>query len=577
MVLIVLSWLWIGFASFLLGFAAMQGIGKVTGEGESRCKADSVEIYILMGLLCLTVYSQVFSLVAGIGFTATVIVGVLCLAVAIVFRKKIKQYFVSLYAQARGRKSSIILVLMVLSLLVLLAYISAGHTWHYDTDLYHAQAIRWIEEYGAVKGLGNLHNRFAYNSAFFCLQALFSMKFAVNQSLHSMNGFITFLLLSYAFCTLSIWKEERLKISDFLKIGLFIYFGYLENSLLISSPGSDIMTLCMVLYVSAKWAELMERAEKSPVPYGILCLLAVWTVTIKLSAIFLVFLTIYPAVLLVRKKQWKQIAVFLAAGLAIILPFLVRNVIISGYLVYPYAAIDLFDVDWKMAASIAADDSKEIMAWGRGMTSRSLYDASFSTWFPGWYDNLQKGIQVLFIANIVCMVFLTGYLMWIAFKERRADGASVLLLLVSMAQVVMWFLTAPLLRYGLAYMLLLPAFLAGLVCRKVNSRIMAWMICVAGVYCGISRMAQVADDFTETYWKRPADYNWKASRTVAWENMEIYVPDGSDSIGYFFFPSTPNETRLEFIELRTGNLADGFRLRGAYKDKVFNSSGVMIE
>ena len=61
MVLIIISWLWIGIASFLLGFAAMQAIGKVTGEEETRCKLDSVEIYILMGLVCLTVYSQVFS------------------------------------------------------------------------------------------------------------------------------------------------------------------------------------------------------------------------------------------------------------------------------------------------------------------------------------------------------------------------------------------------------------------------------------------------------------------------------------------------------------------------------------
>lgn len=577
MVLIIISWLWIGIASFLLGFAVMQAIGKVTGEEETRCKLDSVEIYILMGLVCLTVYSQVFSLVAGIGFAATIIAGVLCLVVAIAFWQKIKQYFIRLFTQAREIKFSAILFLMVLLLFVLLAYITASRTWHYDTDLYHAQAIRWIEEFGVVKGLGNLHNRFAYNSAFFCLQALFSMKFAVNQSLHSVNGFITFLMLSYALCTLSVWKRERLKISDFMKIGLFIYFGYLENSLLISSPGSDILTMCMVLYVSAKWAELLERGEKSPVPYGILCLLSVWTVTVKLSAAFLVFLAIYPAVLLMRQKKWKHFIMFVIMGVGIVVPFLIRNVIISGYLVYPYSEIDLFDVDWKMAASVAADDSREIMAWGRGMTSRPLYDAGFRTWFPKWYDTLSMGTQGLFIANIVCMVFLMGYLAWVVLKKSRGNGASVSLLLVSMAQVIMWFVTAPLLRYGLAYMLLLPAFLAGLVCQKINSRIIAWVICVSGICCGISRMVQVADDFTEPHWKRPADYNWKERRTVVWENMEIYVPDGSDSIGYHFFPSTPNEARLEAIELRTENLADGFRLKADYRDKVFNSSGVVIE
>ena len=216
--------------------------------------------------------------------------------------------------------------LLAVLIVLLLVYITAGNTWHYDTDLYHAQAIRWIEQFGVVKGLGNLHNRFAYNSAFFCLQALFSLKFAVNQSLHSLNGFVAAVMLCYAAGTLNIWKKERLTTSDFYKIGIFIYFSYLENSLLISSPGSDLLTLCMVLYISAKWAELIERQEREPVEYGILCLLAVWTVTIKLSAGLLVFLAVYPAVTLIRQKRWKEIFFFLGVGVLIVAPFLIRNV-----------------------------------------------------------------------------------------------------------------------------------------------------------------------------------------------------------------------------------------------------------
>lgn len=570
MILVLLNWGWIGLTSFLLGFVALKGIRKVAGGDEF----ESLELYVLMGLLCLTVYSQIFSLVAGVGRAASVLTGVTCLTISVIFRKEIVRYMRFLWSQIWAHKYLFVMLFLIMLLTI---YISAGRTYHYDTDLYHAQAIRWIEEYGVVKGLGNLHNRFAYNSSFFCMQALFSMKFIVNQSLHSVNGFITFLMLSYAVSTLSIWKKERLKISDFFKIGIFVYFSYLENSLLISSPGSDILTLCLVLYISAKWAELVERKEKNPAKYGIFCLLAVWTVTIKLSAGLLVFLAVYPAVILVRQKKWKQILMFLTAGLLIVIPFLARNIIVSGYLIYPYSAIDLFDVDWKMAASIAVDDSREIMAWGRGMTSRSMYDAGFSVWFPKWYDNQQSMIKALFLTNAVCMVILIGYPIWAVLKKRDDCGASVLLLLVSASQVIMWFVTAPLVRYGLAYMLLVPAFLLGLICQKINSRILAWTICVAGIYCGISRMLQVADDFTETYWKRPADYNWKENRSIAWENINIYVPEGSDSIGYFFFPSTPNEARLETIELRTENLADGFRLKAEYKDNEFNSSGVVIE
>ena len=53
---------------------------------------------------------------------------------------------------------------MVLCVIIglLVSRLIALSVGHLDTPLYHAQSIRWIEDYGAVKGLGNIHNRFAY-------------------------------------------------------------------------------------------------------------------------------------------------------------------------------------------------------------------------------------------------------------------------------------------------------------------------------------------------------------------------------------------------------------------------------
>lgn len=567
MILVLINWIWIGITSFLIGFAALEGLGKVTGRQEWK----SLELYILMGLSVLTVYAQVFSLFSGVGSGANIWLGAACLLVFVLLFKQIKRYIDKLISDVHTWYR----LIPMLAIVGLVLYITAGKTYHYDTDLYHAQAIRWIEEYGVVKGLGNLHNRFAYNSSFLCLQALFSLKFAVNQSLHSLNGFFTTVILCYGVLTLSFWKKERCKISDFFKIGLFMYFNYLETSLVVSSPGTDILTLCMVLYLSAKWAELLERHEKDPSEYGILCLLAVWTVTVKLSAGLLILLTIYPAVLLIRQKKGKQIALFLTAGVIFVFPFLIRNVLISGYLLYPYASLDLFSVDWKMAASVVADDSKEIMAWGRGMTRREDYSAPISVWFPKWYEGLSGILKGLFWGNIFCLIIFIIYLLGIFFKKKDEYGWGVLGT-VCAAQLVMWLGTAPLIRYGMVYMLLLPAFFMGKVQRKLNCRILPWIICAGGIYCGISRMYQVADEFTDTYWKRPADYNWKEAVAYSWEGMEIYVPRGSDSIGYHYFPSTPGAARLESIELRTGELEDGFRLREEYRNLQFNSAGEVV-
>ena len=69
---------------------------------------------------------------------------------------------------------------------------------HVDTGLYHAQAIRWIEEYGVVPGLGNLHSRFAYNSAAFPLCAVYSMRWLGGslfpEGIHAVQGFLALLV-----------------------------------------------------------------------------------------------------------------------------------------------------------------------------------------------------------------------------------------------------------------------------------------------------------------------------------------------------------------------------------------------
>ena len=73
--------------------------------------------------------------------------------------------------------------------------------------------------------------------------------------------------------------------------------------------------------------------------------------TFKLSAGMLVILALYPAVCLIRSKEWKKIGIYLLCGCVVLAPWLVRNVLISGWLIYPFAAIDLFSVDWKIPAS----------------------------------------------------------------------------------------------------------------------------------------------------------------------------------------------------------------------------------
>lgn len=555
MLLAGLSWIWIGIAAFLCGFAVLKCVFP-----RKSAKERGLDLYLMAGLCVLTVYAQFFSLFYKVGEASTGILMMVCLVIALFLRKKLWDYGKKLIQETKWYW-----VVFFLFLACILLILSIQYTFHADTDGYHAQSIRWIETLGAVKGIGNLHNRLAYNSAFFSLQALFSLKFAVNQSLHTINGFIAFVMLSYAIGSLRVFKKGKMKGSDLLKLCIIYYLCFFENRWQISSPGSDLSALSMVLYISAKWCELYEEDSEDTVEYGVLCLLAVWTCTLKLSAAMIILLAIYPAVCLIRDRKWKQIALFTGAGIVIMLPFLARNVIISGYLIYPFSAIDLFNVDWKMSLAMVQDDSREITAWGRGMTVRENYDASFSVWFPEWFRKLNVWYKVLFIGNIFCMLYTISSIISCIWRKKDLKRAN--LLAADTAGMVFWFISAPLIRYGVVYMVMLPALILGKICGSWK-HVRAPKVCAAAIsLAGLFLLLKTVSFYGSIPWKRPVEYSYHNVDQVQLDGIIIYVPQPpEDEVGYHFFPSTQYTWILERIELRTGRLEDGFRLKEEYKN-----------
>lgn len=190
MLSVLVSWIIIFGISIILGYGFIYFIYK-----SSRSWLEQIDIYTVSGLMILNVYAEIFSLLYKVGAKACLGLAVLGIALLLYyyvakrveFRKKTKENKISVY-------QFLIATIIVIAVMTW----TVGYPQHYDTSLYHYQAIKWIEEYGVVPGLGNLHNRFAYNSAFMALQALFSFEWLVGQSLHTVNGFVCCFFMIYA-------------------------------------------------------------------------------------------------------------------------------------------------------------------------------------------------------------------------------------------------------------------------------------------------------------------------------------------------------------------------------------------
>ena len=569
MLQILFSWLWIGVSAFLCGFAALQLIKKVSGYGEK-----SVDVILMMGLCFLTVYAQTFSLFYKVGAAASIALFAVDILIFFIWRRRIIHQIVEWVSMPR-----LLFILIPLALVVGMSLIlSATEIQHYDTYLYHAQSIRWIEDYGIVPGLGNLHNRLAYNSSIFSLQALFSLKFLLGKSLHSVNGFVVALLAGYTVCTFKAFGKKKFFASDFMRLTMLIYLFERQNCCMISSPGSDTLALGLVVYILIKWTEYWENGEKRNAPYAVLCLLGVFAVTVKLSAGMIVLLTVLPATRLIAQKSWKQIAAYIVLGTVIIAPFLTRNVLISGYLLYPYPELDLFRVDWKMPKYTLLFDRNEIKAWGWGLKDVYRSNAPMAEWLPVWLESLGSIMRKMFYINLALIVPSAA---WGIFKgTAKKDWGFLLIVATVISCFGLWFVGSPLPRYGSVFLILLPLLMLGQIVASIQKNRLpnglVSLVMLVCVLCCLKPLVQyvLTTDFAEL---RSPDYAWRDANETLLGDEVIYYPVSGDQMGYYNFPSTPYVARLQLIELRGTELSDGFRMKDAYRDALVTTYGQVQE
>ena len=183
MVSVILIWIYMLFTCYVPGFTAL---GLLSGK-ERQIRSESGCLYA--GIVIVTVYAQFFSLFHKVGLAANLLLLLLCAACLFVRGRQMAEHIRGVLLTVTPARAG-----AAVFLFFLFAYGTSTGIIHYDTGLYHAQSIRWIEEYGVVPGLGNLHSRLAYNSASFCLSALYSFAFLGGRSFHACAGFLAWLL-----------------------------------------------------------------------------------------------------------------------------------------------------------------------------------------------------------------------------------------------------------------------------------------------------------------------------------------------------------------------------------------------
>jgi hypothetical protein len=415
-------------------------------------------IVSLLGLTAVTSLASLLSLFLKMGLAALVII-LLIAIIPTVFIKSIRTSFFSGFTWPKIRPAYFTLVFALL-LFISVVEISTHRPSNPDSGIYHAQMIRWIETYPAVPGLGNLHGRLAFNSGWLVANALFSFSFLNIQSFHLLPAFLLGIALLEFLRGFSLWKTRPFHYTAILRI-LFMPVTFYVWASEISSPGTDFPAAIFFWLILVFWldGEYSLRKPVDATQAGIFAL-SIFAITIKLS----VFPVLIFALLVFIKAVYNRRTLpgFIVLGFGVLAPWLARNLVTSGYLVYPVPVLDLFHFDWKMPIKAVTDESNAILAWARlpRMNISKTIQMTMNQWMPIWFANLtanQKGI--------VALALLSPLGMGLSLVIERArskfdfdnDKTAWIIFGVVYAGFLYWLFSAPAVRFG--YTFLIPLIL----------------------------------------------------------------------------------------------------------------------
>ncbi len=424
------------------GFAASEVMYIIT---KSRLGGFGI---LIAGIVAITVFTGFLSVFMGIGAAATILVLAADVAFLVVKRTEAREKLAGMCKYAKAHRWEMFFYVFVAAII---SYFASRGNFHTDTNLYHAANIRIYEEIGLAKGMGNAYWNYAYNSMYHAFAAFFSEHWILAKPWHTTSAFLAFIFSVYSIHHFKTLNERRVRFSDGGCIAILIYV--LNILYYINSPATDFAAMLFALYMMTEWVRVKETSNDT-LSYANLCLLGVYILTLKISAGLLVIAVVYPAFYLIKEKRIGDILKYLSLGIFISLPYFIRNYLISGWLIYPFKAIDVFNVQWKMPVDFMDQDVAIITGSGKCLFDMP-HDLPINEWVPIWWRAQEYYGKLLFLGAVFAG-FVLLVLEIYKLCHKKFDFALTAILVGDAASMILWFVQAPFIRYGLAFLLFTP-------------------------------------------------------------------------------------------------------------------------
>ena len=560
MIVTILLWVYFAFVTAAYGAGTVKFL-----RGLLRLQDDLIlpfSILVLLGLNTIAWVSSALSLFMRMSWGAHLLLFAGALFFAWSHRNKIKTSFNKQFRQ----KHWVYWMMALLGGIATILY-AVKIPSNPDTPLYHAQAIHWIEDFPAVPGLANLDPRLGLNSNWFVVNALFSLSFLNLQSFHLVPSFLFLTCLFYFLDGLQNILTGDLRLSQFLKTG-FIPFGFYLLMEEISSPGTDLPVFLFYWVILCLWTESMERDEESRFLEIVVFFLSMFVITYKVSGGVILLIGLWILARLVAPKNYRLLGICLGIGAVILLPWLIRNFILSGYWLYPEPLMKTLspNVDWQVPLERVVFFRGGIQAWGfsPGLRWANIASLSLQERLSIWFGRLTINQTSTFLLALFSPVLF--WLFSLPARSMNKTGISRyrIVIFTGFLSLLFWLLSAPNFRFGYSFVVALIVLglapLGKLLFEKLERHRQYLIIALILVLSlqQVHVMLEARSDSTHffDYVVLPASYPHAPSDPCRIGDQTILCARKWRQCGYDAFPCVPQAPQN--VEMRGDTLHAGF-------------------
>lgn len=553
----LLAWIYITLLCWMWGKLFLLSIKKMI---QADLPVLPLSITCITGLAAITIIAGILSLLIPLGSWW---VHLLFIApCTILFIKKDSRYFFNTLKE-EFLNVHLLSAILLFACLLLVLVMSTWTIIHPDTLGYHAQTIQWIEKYKAVPGLVHLHFRFGLQGLWFVDCALFGFSFFGKEGFTFLNS--TVLVWFFIFVINRIdynFFREGKKFYGLLWITLIFLtmWSYTQVRLTATSASADFIATLFVLTI------LYLLFQNTGIDNWLLpVFLSITATTIKLSAVPMLLIVAAAAIIFLKNRKVTLLFALVFISTVSFFPFIARNIITSGYIVFPSTAIDVVNVDWKYSQELTIQEKNYITAYAKrpGIeTKDEIVSATTMTpfeWLPGWWQHQSIADQVILFLLVLSILAALLSLS----KIIRSGFVPLFSLLTTLTGIIFWFINGPDPRFGFGQILGFIAAVAYVILKEkeiaVNRSILSAGL-VAFIVIIISYTGyRFKNFFNKDQLLIPLGIEKTFYKTFECDAFKFNSPVHNDDFGTIPIPCT--DLTCENFSPRGNKIADGFRAK----------------